>query len=80
MRQTMIAATLLAGTALPLQAQETTYPLTVTNCGVEVSFDAAPDSAVTIGQSATEILYSLGLAPKVAGTSVWFNPVLPEYA
>ncbi|KEP68078.1 ABC transporter substrate-binding protein [Thioclava dalianensis] len=80
MRQIFIAATLLAGTALPLHAQDTHYPLTLTNCGYEISFDAAPDSAVTIGQSATEILYSLGLAPKVSGTSVWFNPVLPEFA
>lgn len=79
MRQTLIAATLVASAALPLQAQETNYPLNLTNCGVEVSFDAAPDSAVTIGQSATEILYSLGLATKVSGTSVWFNPVLPEF-
>ncbi|WP_420558384.1 ABC transporter substrate-binding protein [Roseovarius sp.] len=79
MRQTLIAATLAASAALPLQAQETNYPLNLTNCGVEVSFDAAPDSAVTIGQSATEILYSLGLATKVSGTSVWFNPVLPEF-
>lgn len=75
----MIAAILLAGAAFPLQAQETNYPLNLTNCGAEVSFDAAPDSAVTIGQSATEILYSLGLASKVSGTSVWFNPVLPEF-
>lgn len=79
MRQTLIAATLVASAALPLQAQETNYPLNLTNCGVEVSFDAAPDSAVTIGQSATEILYSLGLATKVSGTSVWFNPVQPEF-
>ena len=35
---------------------------------------------MTVGQSATEILYSLGLAPKVSGTSVWFNPVLPAFA
>ncbi|NIZ11114.1 ABC transporter substrate-binding protein [Pseudooceanicola sp. HF7] len=80
MRQTLIAATLLASVALPLRAQDTNYPLTLRNCGVDVSFDAAPKSAVTIGQSATEILYSLGLAPKVLGTSVWFNPVLPEFA
>lgn len=80
MRQTIVATTFLVGTAMPLQAQETDYPFTLTNCGVETTFDVAPDSAVTIGQSATEILYSLGLAPKVVGTSVWFNPVLPEYA
>ncbi len=80
MRQTLIAGAMLAGAALPLHAQDTDYPLKLTNCGVDVSFDAAPDSAVTIGQSATEILYSLGLAPRVSGTSVWFTPVLPEFA
>ncbi len=79
MKKTLMTATILAGAATTLNAQQTDYPLTLTNCGVEVSFDAAPDSAVTIGQSATEILYSLGLAPKVTGTSVWFNPVLPQF-
>ncbi len=80
MRQTLMTAALLASAATALNAQQTNYPLTLTNCGLDVSFDAAPDTVVTIGQSATEILYSLGLAPKVSGTSVWFNPVLPEFA
>src|SRR5690606_17480907 len=55
------------------------HPLTLTNCGHEVTFDKAPERVVTIGQSATEVLYSLGLASRVVGTSVWFNPVLPEF-
>lgn len=65
--------------ALPALAQ-TEYPLHLTNCGVGLTFDAAPESAVTVGQAATEILYSLGLGDKVLGTSVWFTGVLPEYA
>lgn len=65
--------------ALPVQA-DTTYPLTLSNCGVEVTFEAAPDSVVTVGQAATEILYALGLGDKVTGTSVWFTDVLPEFA
>lgn len=69
----------IAWLALPAQA-ETSYPLTLTNCGVETTFDAAPDSAVTVGQAATEILYSLGLGDKLLGTSVWFTDVLPEFA
>ena len=32
-----------------------------------------------MGQAATEVLYSLGLAEKVTGTSVWFTSVLPEF-
>lgn len=64
--------------AWPVQA-ETGYPLKLTNCGVDLTFDAAPETAVTVGQAATEILYSLGLGDKVLGTSVWFTEVLPEY-
>ncbi|MCE7519010.1 ABC transporter substrate-binding protein [Vreelandella titanicae] len=58
----------------------TDYPLTLTNCGVDFSVTSPPERTVTVGQSATEILYSLGLADRVNGTSVWFNPVLPQFA
>lgn len=76
----LIAAFLAAaGLAVPAQA-ETAYPLKLANCGVDLTFDQAPDSAVTVGQAATEILYSLGLGDKVKGTSVWFTDVLPEFA
>ncbi|MGU3575173.1 ABC transporter substrate-binding protein [Brucellaceae bacterium C25G] len=75
----LIAAALAAACfTLPAKA-ETTYPLTLNNCGVDVRFDAAPKSTVAIGQAATEILYSLGLGDKVVGTAVWFSDVLPEY-
>lgn len=57
----------------------TNYPVTIENCGYSHTYTKAPASAVTIGQAATEILYTLGLANKVVGTSVWFNPVLPEF-
>ncbi|QJQ99599.1 MULTISPECIES: ABC transporter substrate-binding protein [Halomonas] len=60
-------------------SNDTHYPLTLTNCGMEISLPSAPQSTVTVGQSATEILYALGLAERVAGTSVWFTPVLPEF-
>lgn len=58
---------------------QTTYPLALQNCGVALSFDAAPASAITVGQAATEILYALDLGDKVTGTSVWFTEVLPEF-
>ena len=68
----VIAATLLSlGLGVSATAANaTTYPLT---------FDKAPARVVTVGQAGTEILYSLGLADKVVGTSVWFNPVLPQF-
>lgn len=82
MKQILIAAGAATTLAMAGQAgaHETRYPLSLDNCGREIRFEAAPERAVTIGQSATEILYSLGLAPKVTGTAVWFTPVLPEFA
>lgn len=76
---TRLVTALLACSAVPALA-DTAYPLTLPNCGVQLRFDAAPDSAVTVGQAATEILYSLGLDDKVKGTSVWFTEVLPDYS
>lgn len=38
------------------------------NCGETITSDKAPGSAVTVGQAATEVLYSLGLGDKVKGT------------
>lgn len=73
---TLLAAMSLTGLA---QAAATHYPLTVENCGVPQSFAQAPERAVTIGQAGTEMLYALGLGDKLAGTSLWFNNVLPEF-
>jgi iron complex transport system substrate-binding protein len=73
----------LAGALLTLSpaawADPTQYPLTIRNCGADVTFDHAPRRAVAIGQSSTEILLSLGLADHIVGTAVWFGPVLPAY-
>ncbi|MHA7112684.1 ABC transporter substrate-binding protein [Pseudomonas promysalinigenes] len=61
------------------QAGTTHYPLTLENCGIPQTFAQAPERAVTIGQAGSEMLYALGLGDKLAGTSLWFNNVLPEY-
>ncbi|KAB0569763.1 ABC transporter substrate-binding protein [Pseudomonas palleroniana] len=61
------------------QAAPTQYPLTVENCGNPVTFQQAPARSVTIGQAATEMLYTLGVADKVVGTSLWFNDVQPRF-
>lgn len=61
------------------QAGTTHYPLTLENCGMPQTFAQAPERAVTIGQAGSEMLYALGLGDKLAGTSLWFNNVLPEY-
>lgn len=61
-------------------AGATSYPLTLQNCGVEVTFEHAPRQAVSLYQASTEILLSLGLADRMVGTSTWFDPVLPALA
>jgi len=72
---------LLAGLGVTglAQATSTHYPLTLENCGVSQTFQQAPQRAVTIGQSGTEMLYALGLGDTLVGTSLWFNDVLPAY-
>lgn len=60
-------------------AGPTQYPLTLENCGQSLTFAKSPGNAVTIGQAGTEILYSLGLGERLAGTSLWFSHVLPEF-
>ena len=67
-------ATVTAGSAA---AQN--FPLTLENCGHELTFQKAPEGSVTVGQATTEAMYQLGLADKVLGTAVWFTDVLPEY-
>ena len=56
----------------------TSYPLSIENCGETVTFESAPKRAVSLYQSSTEILLSLGLADRMVGTSTWFDPVLPN--
>ncbi|KXG82242.1 ABC transporter substrate-binding protein [Pseudomonas mosselii] len=74
-------ATLLAGLSLAglAHADATRYPLTVDNCGLPQTFAQAPQRVVTIGQAGTELLYALGVGERLAGTSLWFNNVLPEF-
>ena len=83
MRMMPTLATLAAvqlALALPAQAARTDFPLTVENCGTTLTFEDAPHTIVSLGQRGTEILYQLGLAEKVAATSIWRSPVLPEFA
>ncbi|SKB04596.1 ABC transporter substrate-binding protein [Aeromicrobium choanae] len=45
------------------------YPVTVENCGVQITYDAAPSRAVSIFQGATEVMLSLGLQDHMIGTT-----------
>ena len=50
------------------------------NCGFEVTVPEPPERIVSMYQSSTEILLSLGVADRMVGTATWFDPVLPELA
>ncbi|WP_417309191.1 ABC transporter substrate-binding protein [Devosia sp.] len=70
----------LACSVAGAQAASTSYPLTLENCGVEVTFDAAPERAVALGQNSAEIMLLLGLEDRMAATAFWPSKVMPELA
>ncbi|WP_017600131.1 ABC transporter substrate-binding protein [Nocardiopsis lucentensis] len=49
---------------------------TIDNCGYEVPLGTAPERIVSLNQGSTEILLSLGLADRLAGTATWTDPVM----
>ncbi|MBC7442453.1 MAG: putative F420-0 ABC transporter substrate-binding protein [Ramlibacter sp.] len=80
-----VAATalLLSGcaAAAPNAAPSTTpeaksgYPVTVSNCGTDVTVTAAPQRIVTIKSSTTELLLALGLGDRVVGSAFLDGPL-----
>ena len=56
------------------------YPLTIDNCGTEVTFEAAPERVVTIKSSTLELLLALGLEDRIVGAAFTDGPVPDEYA
>ncbi|WP_445283820.1 ABC transporter substrate-binding protein [Streptomyces sp. DSM 118148] len=62
--------------ARPDEATGAGYPLTIDNCGHEVTLKSAPRRAVSLNQGTTEILLTLGLADRMAGTATWTDPVM----
>lgn len=71
-----LAAALLASPALAA----TTYPLTLSNCGVDVTLAKAPEHVVAIKSTATELLLSLGLADKIVGVGFQDGPLPADLA
>lgn len=66
-----------SGTA---ETASTTYPLTIDNCGFDVTFDAAPRKVVTIKSSTTEMMLALGLGDRLVGTAFPDGPVAEQWA
>ncbi|RXZ47291.1 putative F420-0 ABC transporter substrate-binding protein [Agromyces fucosus] len=72
----------VAGPATPdatADAAASGYPLTIDNCGTEVTFEAAPERVVTIKSSTLELLLALGLEDRVVGSAFSDGPVPDAY-
>lgn len=78
------ALLLLAGCAAPAPASTPDPapegPLTLRNCGVEVTFDSPPERVVTIKSTSTEMLLALGLGDRIVGTAFQDGPVPDAWA
>lgn len=59
---------------------KTEYPLTIENCGREITIESAPQNVVSLDQNSTEILLSLGLEEHIAGAASWTDPILDSLA
>lgn len=71
-----------AGSPQPASEMPTTGtdPVTIENCGVEVTFDTAPERVVAIKSTSIELLLALGLGDTIVGTAFADGPVPEEWA
>lgn len=70
---------ILLSTSVANAQDDEAFPVTIENCGIEVTFDAPPESAVTMNQGATEIMLALGLEEFMTGTAYLDDAILPEF-
>lgn len=52
------------------------YPVTIETCHGDVTVADRPERIASLNQGTTEILLSLGLADRMAGTAGWTDPIL----
>lgn len=56
------------------------FPVTVSNCGVEVTLDAAPERIVTVKSTTYELLLALGAGDRIVGRAFLDGPVPADLA
>ncbi len=61
-------------------APSSTGPISVTNCGFDVTLEHAPERIVSVKSTSTELLLALGLEDHIVGTAFQDGPVPDEYA
>lgn len=76
----LVLAAPAAATTVPDGADAAAFPVTIVNCDIEATYEAAPSAAVTMNQAATEIMLALGLADSMVGTAYLDDEILPELA
>ncbi|MCW4385555.1 putative F420-0 ABC transporter substrate-binding protein [Salinibacterium sp. SYSU T00001] len=82
----VIALALTGCTSQPVESDETDatapatseYPLTIDNCGTEITIDGAPQRIVTIKSSTAELLLALGLEERLVGVAALDGPLPDE--
>lgn len=77
------ALLLLAGCAGTPAAAPTAEPraeLELTNCGIPLTIEKAPERVITIKSTSTEMLLALGLGDRIIGTGFQDGPVPDEWA
>lgn len=60
-------------------ANASAFPVTIDNCGLEITYDTAPTRAVTMNQGATEIMLALELQDRMVGTAYLDDEILTEF-
>ena len=71
---------LLLGAIIGPSWAQTSYPLTIDNCGMQVTLPAAPQRMVAIKSSAVELLLALGVAERIVGVGFQDGPVPEQWA
>ena len=85
----LVPALLLAGCAAsvaapsdstPTPTETSGFPLTLVNCGFEVTLDSAPERVVAIKSTSTEMMLALGVGDRIVGTAFQDGPVPEQWA
>ncbi|GAA4878321.1 ABC transporter substrate-binding protein [Saccharopolyspora cebuensis] len=77
---TSLATLALTSCAAPEAGAPAPGAVSVPNCDREVVVEQPPQRAVSLNQSTTEIMLSLGLQDRMVGTATWTDPVDPDLA
>lgn len=54
------------------------FPVSIQNCGVDITYEKAPEKAITMNQGATEVMLALGLEDHMVGTAYLDDPQIGD--